>query len=147
MSDRIERSIFIAAPLDKVWAAISDYREFGSWFGVMLDQPFVAGQSSTGHMSFNDRKFDWNADVVAVEPPKRLAFRWRPFAIDPDVDYSAEPKTLVEFTLAEQDGGTELTVVESGFNAIPASRRDEAFRMNSKGWSAQVENVRRHAEA
>lgn len=142
MSDRIERSMFIAAPLAKVWTAISDHREFGHWFGVTLDQPFVAGQPSTGHMSFKDRKFDWNADIVAIEPPHRFAYRWHPYALDPAVDYSAEPTTLVEFTLAERDGGTELSVVESGFDAIPAHRRDEAFRMNGNGWTKQVENVR-----
>lgn len=146
MTDIIERRIFIAAPLARVWTAISDYRQFSIWFGVALDQPFVAGQPSTGHMSFRDRRFDWNADVVTVEPPYRFAFRWHPYALDPEVDYSAEPTTLVEFTLAEQGDGTELTVVESGFDALPASRRDEAFRMNGNGWTAQVDNVRRHVE-
>ena len=146
MSDTIERTTFIAAPLDKVWSAISDYRQFGQWFGVTLYQPFVAGEASTGHMQFNGRRFDWTADVVSVEPPHRLAFRWHPYAIDPDKDYSAEPTTLVEFSLAGRDDGTELTVVESGFNALPANRRDEAFRMNGMGWSKQVENVRDYVE-
>ena len=146
MSNIIERKIAIDAPLAKVWAAISDYRQFGNWFGVTLDQPFVAGQASTGHMSFNDRKFDWNADVVTVEPPHRFSFRWHPYALDPEVDYSAEPKTLVEFTLVEDGEGTELTVVESGFDALPASRRDEAFRMNGNGWTKQVENVRDYVQ-
>ncbi|MEO7815028.1 MAG: SRPBCC family protein [Sphingomicrobium sp.] len=89
MSNTIERTIFIAAPLDKVWTAISDYRQFGSWFGVTLDQPFVAGEPSTGHLSFKDRKFDWNAEIVTIEGPHRFAFRWHPYAVDPEVDYSA----------------------------------------------------------
>ena len=147
MSDRIEKSIAINAPIERVWRALSDHREFGTWFKVVLDQPFVAGQPSTGHMLFRDRKIAWNADVVAVEPPHRLAFRWRPYAIDPEVDYSAEPKTLVEFTLTNNGDATRLTVVETGFDAIPEHRRAEAFRMNDQGWAKQVENVRDYVEA
>ena len=146
MSNTIEKSVIINAPIDRVWRAISDHREFGEWFGVALDQPFVAGAASTGQIHFRDRKFEWNADIVAIEPPHRLSFRWRPYAIDPDVDYSAEPKTLVEFMLEADGEATRLTVIESGFDAIPAHRRDEAYRMNSQGWAAQVENVRKHVE-
>ena len=147
MSDRIEKTVTIKAPLDRVWRAISDHSEFGTWFKVVLDQPFVAGQPSTGHMTFRDRKIAWNADVVTLEPPHRFAFRWRPYAIDPNVDYSAEPKTLVEFTLTPEGDATRLTVVETGFDAIPEHRRAEAYRMNDQGWAKQVENVRDHVEA
>lgn len=145
-SDSITKTIAINAPLERVWRAISDHREFGEWFKVTLDQPFVAGQPSTGHISFRGNQIAWNADVVAIEPPHRLAFRWRPYAIDPEVDYSAEPKTLVEFTLAKDGAGTGLTVVETGFDAIPAHRRAEAYRMNDQGWGKQVENVRDYVE-
>jgi uncharacterized protein YndB with AHSA1/START domain len=145
MSDVIRKSTLIEAPIDRVWRALSDYREFGEWFNVALDQPFEAGKPSTGHMTHPGYEhIKWNAEVVAIEPPRRLAFRWHPYAIDPAVDYSSEPTTLVEFTLSERDGGTEVQVVETGFDALPASRRDEAFRMNDHGWEQQMVNIRDH---
>jgi uncharacterized protein YndB with AHSA1/START domain len=81
-------------------------------------------------------------DVVQAET--RFSFRWHPYAVEPGVDYSGEPTTLVVFTLEEVDGGTLLTVIESGFDRIPASRRIKAFEMNSKGWAAQMDNVKRY---
>ncbi len=147
MSDIIEKSIVINAPVERVWHAISDYREFGEWFRVALDQPFVAGQPSTGHITYPGYEHcRWNADVVAVEAPRLLSFRAHPHAVDPNVDYSAEPKTLVEFTLEAEGEATRLTVVESGFDSIPEHRRAEAFRMNDHGWTLQVENVRAYIE-
>ena len=141
--DKIEQNISLSAPIDRVWRAVSDHREFGTWFKVMLDQPFVAGQRSTGHMTNKGYEHvRWNASVDAVEPPHRLAFRWHPYAIEPGRDYSNEPTTLVEFMLEPDGDGTRLRVVESGFDALPDSRRDEAFRMNSNGWVKQVENIR-----
>ena len=145
MSDVIRKSTLVSAPIDRVWRAISDHREFGEWFRVALDQPFEAGKPSTGHMTYPGYEhIKWNAEIVAVEPPRRLAFRWHPYAIDPDFDYSNEPTTLVEFTLTERDGDTEVEVVESGFDALPVGRRDEAFRMNSGGWEQQMANIRDH---
>ena len=145
MTDKITQSTHIPAPIDRVWRAISDHKEFGEWFRVALDQPFEAGKTSTGRITIPG--FDhvqWNAEVVTVEPPRRLAFRWHPYAIDPNVDYSNEPATLVEFSLSERDGGTDVEVVETGFDALPPHRRDEAFRMNSQGWEAQMNNVRQY---
>jgi uncharacterized protein YndB with AHSA1/START domain len=147
MSDVIRKSTHVKAPIDRVWRAISDHREFGTWFKVALDQPFEPGKPSTGHITHPGYEhIKWTADVVAVEPPRRLAFRWHPYAIDPSIDYSNEPTTLVELTLSERDGGTDVEVVESGFDAIPAHRRDEAFRMNSGGWEQQMTNVRTYVE-
>lgn len=147
MSDRIEQTVRLDAPIERVWRAISDHKEFGQWFRVALDQPFEVGKPSTGHITYPGYEhLKWNAEVVMMEPPRRLAFRWHPYAIDPDFDYSGEPTTLVEFTLREADGGTELKVVESGFDALPESRRDEAFRSNSGGWEEQVNNIRKHVE-
>ena len=145
MPDVIRASTHIEAPIERVWRAIADHREFGAWFKVALDQPFEAGKHSTGHMTIAGYEhLRWTADVVAVEPPHRLAFRWHPFAIDPNVDYSNEPTTLVEFRLTGRDGGTDVEVVESGFDALPEHRRDEAFRMNSQGWEQQMVNIRHH---
>jgi len=84
--------------------------------------------------------------VEAMEAERRFAYRWHPYAVDPKVDYSGEPMTLVEFRLDDVPGGTKLSVVESGFDQLPAHRRDEAFRMNDAGWKAQLENVRKYVE-
>lgn len=147
MSDRIIENTHLAAPIHRVWRAISDYREFGEWFQVALDQPFEVGQPSTGHFTYPGfEEMAWTVEVVAVEPPHRLAFRWHPHAVDPAVDYSGEPTTLVEFLLREAGGGTEVEVVESGFDAIPAHRRDEAFRMNSGGWAEQMKFLHDYVE-
>jgi uncharacterized protein YndB with AHSA1/START domain len=147
MADAICKSTHIDAPIDRVWRAVSDHRQFGAWFKVALDQPFEAGQPSTGHFTYPGfEHMAWTAQVVAVEPPHRLAFRWHPYALDPKVDYSGEPTTLVEFLLREADGGTEVEVAESGFDSIPAHRRDEAYRMNSNGWEEQMKFLRDYVE-
>ena len=155
-TDRIEKQVVLRAPMDRVWRAISDSQEFGRWFGVRIDGPFVAGASVTATIIGTTvdeevaelqrphvgAKATWQ--VVAVEPPRRLAYRWHPFAVDPDVDYAGEPTTLVEFTLSPTTDGVLLTIVESGFDAIPAARRSAAFEANSGGWAKQVELVRKY---
>lgn len=147
MTDSIETETRIAAPIDTVWQAIGDHRRFGQWFKVALDQPFEAGKPSTGHMTNPGyTHVRWTAEVVAVEPPHRLAFRWHPYAIEQGRDYSNEPMTLVDIMLEPDGDGTMVRVVESGFDALPASRRDEAFRMNASGWEAQMKNVRAYVE-
>jgi uncharacterized protein YndB with AHSA1/START domain len=147
MTDRIEKSIHIAAPVDRVWRALTDHEEFGAWFRVKLDGPFAVGKPSRGHITYPGYEhLKWEARVVAMEPSSLFAFTWHPYAVDPDRDYSGEPPTRVEFRLAPAGDGTRLTVTESGFDAIPAERRDEALRMNEGGWEEQVKNVKAHAE-
>jgi uncharacterized protein YndB with AHSA1/START domain len=146
-SDRIEKEIVIKAPRARVWSALTDAAEFGKWFGVNLEGPFVAGKPVRGRIT--TKGYDHLVMQVVVEkivPQELFSYRWHPNAVDPNADYSKEPSTLVEFRLAEGPEGTTLTVVESGFDEIPAARRDEAFRMNSAGWAIQVENVKRHVE-
>lgn len=146
-TDRIERSIEIKAPRARVWQALADAREFGSWFGVKLqDQAFIPGQTVRGHITHPGYEhLQFEARIESIEPESVLSFHWHPYAIDPAVDYSQETPTLVTFTLQDgANGGTLLTVVESGFDAVPAERRQEAFRMNSGGWDAQVGNIARH---
>lgn len=154
--DRIEKKVLLRAPLDRVWRAISDAEEFGRWFGMRFDGPFVAGTSITGvitptsvdeAVAESQRPYAGKSDtwqIVAVEPQRRLAFRWHPFGVESGVDYSAEPTTLVEFTLTETADGVALSIVESGFSAIPAGRRASAFEANSEGWAAQTELVRKY---
>lgn len=147
MPDRIEKSIAIAAPVERVWRALTDHEEFGAWFRVKLEGPFVPGEMSRGRITYPGYEhLQWEAQVVAMEAPRLFAFTWHPYAVDPDKDYSAEPPTRVEFRLEPAGEGTTLTVVESGFDSIPAERREEALRMNTGGWETQVENVKAHAE-
>ena len=147
MTDRIEKSIAIAAPVEKVWRALTDHEEFGAWFRVKLDGPFVPGEVSTGRMTYPGYEhLKWEARVVAMEAPHLVAFTWHPYAVDPDKDYSGDPQTRVEFRLEPAGEGTNLIVVESGFDALPAGRRDEALRMNTGGWEEQVKTVKAHAE-
>jgi uncharacterized protein YndB with AHSA1/START domain len=144
-SDRITQSVVIQAPRARVWRALTDHEEFGAWFRVKLDGPFVPGKPSTGRITHPGYEHvRWEAIVERIEPQALFSFRWRPYAIDPKVDYSAEPRTLVEFQLEDAPGGTKLTVTESGFDGIPAHRRDEAFRMNNQGWAAQMTNIKAH---
>lgn len=155
-SDRIEKEVLLRAPLERVWRAVSDADEFGQWFGVRFDGPFVAGTAVTGVMTptavdadvarqqeaFAGTASPWY--IEAVEPPRRLAFRWHPYLIDEHADLANEPTTLVELTLAETPEGVLLRIVESGFDRIPADRRAAAFRENSQGWATQTQLVRRY---
>jgi uncharacterized protein YndB with AHSA1/START domain len=144
-TDRIERRIELKASVSRVWRALTDYREFGSWFGVSLEAPFVAGQKARGRITHPGYEhLTWEVDVKKMETERLLAFTWHPYAVDPKLDYSDEIPTLVEFKLEATAGGTLLTLVESGFDQVPASRRLEAFRMNEGGWTAQIKNIEKH---
>ena len=145
MSDRIEKTVELKAPVSRVWRALTDHHEFGKWFRVQLDGPFVPGQVSRGHITHPGYEhLRWEAVVVKMEPERLFSFSWHPYAIDPNEDYSAEPPTLVEFTLEKTATGTLLRIVESGFDKLPSWRRDEAFRVNDKGWGIQLENIAQH---
>jgi uncharacterized protein YndB with AHSA1/START domain len=145
-TDRIERSILIEAPVARVWHALADADTFGSWFGVKFDGVgFTPGQRAVGSITYPGYEYlKFDVQVERVEPERLLSWRWHPAPLERGRDYSGEPSTLVEFTLREVDGGTMLTVVESGFDQIPPERRMEAFRINSGGWDEQVKNVRKH---
>lgn len=145
MDDRIEKRIELKAPVSRVWRAITDHREFGQWFKVDIDGPFVAGEASRGHITHPGYEHvKWQATVKEMQPERLFSFTWHPYGIDPDVDYTVEAPTLVEFTLEPIPTGTLLVVTESGFANVPAHRRDEAFRMNDKGWTGQLRNIEKH---
>ena len=147
MSDRIEKEIEIKAPVERVWRALTDYREFGEWFRVKLDAPFAVGETSSGYITWPGYEhLKWEAVVQKVEPEKLFSFTWHPYAVDPKMDYSQEPQTLVEFRLEKTKQGTLLTVTESGFDKIPADRRAEAFRRNEGGWTEQMKNIQAHVD-
>ena len=144
-NDRIEKQIFLKAPRARVWSAIAESGQFGAWFGVKFDGDFKPGARMEGRMTiknFEGRRMEIVID--RVEPQTLFSYRWHPYAIDEHMDYSKEPMTLVEFHLDERDGGTRLTVIESGFDSVPAARRAEALRMNTHGWAAQLQNIERH---
>lgn len=147
MSDRIEKSIELKAPVSRVWRALTDHDEFGTWFRVKLEGPFKPGTPSRGQITHPGYEHvRWEAVVQKMEPETLFSFTWHPYAIDPKKDYSGEAPTLVEFTLTKTTTGTLLKVVESGFDKIPAERRAEAFRMDEGGWEAQMRNIKKHVE-
>ncbi len=168
MPDRIEKQLILRTSVQRVWQALTDIDEFRLWFGVRLDQPFAPGQTVTGTF---EHPIDEGAllryqqsigidprpvrppspnmvfcTVERMEAPRYFSFRWIPYGIDADCDPEHEPTTLVEFTLEAVDEGTRLTVTESGFEHVPAHRRERAFRMNDGGWAAQVDNIKRYVE-
>jgi uncharacterized protein YndB with AHSA1/START domain len=146
-TDRIEKHIVLKAPRARVFRALTDAAEFGQWFRVKLQGQFTVGERIRGNITHPGYEhLTMEVLVERVEPEHAFAFRWHPYAVDPQVDYASEPMTLVEFHLTDVPEGTALSVVESGFDRIPASRRDEAFRMNASGWAAQLVNIQRHVE-
>src|SRR6201998_3338452 len=144
-NDRIEKRIELKAPISRVWRALTDYREFGQWFRVKLDGPFVPGEVSRGHITYPGYEhLKWEAVVQKMEPERLFSFTWHPYAVDPQKDYSKETPTLVEFRLKKTPTGTLLLLTESGFDKIPSDRRLEAFRMNDGGWREQMKNIEKY---
>jgi uncharacterized protein YndB with AHSA1/START domain len=146
MDNRIEKRIELKAPVSRVWRALTDYREFGDWFRVKLDGPFVPGQVSRGQITYPGYEhIKWEAVVQKMEPERLFSFTWpHPRTLDKagaPADYSGEPSTLVEFRLEKTASGTLLVLTESGFDQLPGDRRLEAFRRNEGGWTKQMENV------
>ncbi|HWU91308.1 MAG TPA: SRPBCC family protein [Kofleriaceae bacterium] len=152
-ADRIEKIVTLRAPRERVWQALTDAKKFGAWFGAELDGPFVAGQRVTGRIvptkvdpetakhqePYRGLQVEWW--IERIEPMTVFSFQWHPFAIEPGVDYSAEPTTLVEFELGDASGGTSLRITESGFDRIPLERRARAFAANEGGWAKQTELI------
>jgi uncharacterized protein YndB with AHSA1/START domain len=147
-TDRIEKEIVLRAPRSRVWRALTNVEEFGAWFGVKLEGAIAPGARVHGQITMPDHgPVTFEMSIERVDPESRMSYRWHPYAIESGVDYSSEPTTLVEFQLEEVAGGTQLTVVESGFDRIPAARRAEAFHMNDAGWAEQVENIARYVSS
>jgi len=167
-SDRVEKQVTLQAPLSRVWEKIVNAQEFGRWFGVDLDGDFEVGKPITGRFKggFDEAMIIEHQKKLGLEPtgirlpepgfvfctPEKIdpeeyfSFRWIPYGIDADIDPATEPTTLVEFRLSKIADGTLLTITESGFDRVPAHRRERAFRMNESGWSGQAENIRKYVE-
>jgi uncharacterized protein YndB with AHSA1/START domain len=147
-SSRIERSIPITAPRERVWRALTNAEEFGAWFGADLSgQSFSPGVRTRGPMTMPGCEgLFFDAVTERIEPQELLSFHWHPYSGEPVPDYTGEEPTLVTFTLKDGPGkGVLLTVVESGFDKVPAHRRRKAFEMHEEGWAFQLPNVARHA--
>ena len=140
--DRIEKRIELAAPVSRVWRALTDHREFGEWFRVKLEGPFIPGHEARGQITWPGYEHVvWKAVVQKIEPESLFSFTWHPYSVDPSIDYSVEPSTLVEFRLEPTATGTLLLLTESGFDKIPEARRAEAFLRNDGGWTQQMKNI------
>ena len=148
-TDRIEKNVVLKAPRSRVWRALANPEEFGAWFGVKLGaKAFAPGLRVQGQITVPGYEHVvMDITVERVDPEHLFSYRWHPYAVEPGVDYSSEPTTLVELRLEEVAAGTQLTVVESGFDQIPLARRAEAFRMNDGGWAEQIKNIERHVAA
>ena len=144
-SDRIEKKIHLRATRSRVWRALTNAEEFGAWFRATLDGPFVEGATVRGKITYPGYEhLTMEVRVERIQPEQYFAYRWHPYPMDLTIDYSKEPTTLVEFRLEEVEGGTRLTTVESGFDRLPAARRDEAFRMNDGGWTSQLKRIEKY---
>lgn len=142
MKTTIEKSIILNASISKVWNALTDYRKFGEWFQVNIEEPFVEGKAAHGQITYPGYEHvKWNAVIKKLDPEHYFAFTWHPYAVDVNKDYTNETPTLVEFKLQELSDGTLLTVIESGFDKLPKDRYAEAFRMNESGWGEQIKNI------
>ena len=145
--DRIQKVVDMAAPVSRVWRAITDHEEFGKWFRVRLDGPFEVGVTTTGNITYpgyEDMK--WVSTTEKLEPERLFVFSWPPSAVDPETEYGDEAKVLVEFRLEPTDGGTRLTITESGFQHFPDAKRLEVLRSNEEGWNIQAKNVTAHVQ-
>jgi uncharacterized protein YndB with AHSA1/START domain len=155
-TDKIEKRIVLKANLKRVWRAISEPEQFGAWFGVALDTPFVAGEEAVGRIAPTTADPDvarlqepyagtpWRIRVERIEPMRLFSFRWHPYAIVPAYDYAQEPMTLVTFALEEVAGGVLLTITETGFDRLPLARRAEALESNAGGWEHQTRLIEKH---
>jgi uncharacterized protein YndB with AHSA1/START domain len=149
MQDRIEKVVELAAPVARVWRALTDHREFGTWFRADIETPFVLGEVARGVTTYPGYEgMRWEAIVVAIEPERTFAFEWCPYEHDDYRDFASAPKTRVEFRLEPTQKGTRLVITESGFDRIPDDkRRIDALRSNTEGWDIQARNIAIHVES
>jgi uncharacterized protein YndB with AHSA1/START domain len=152
-SDQIQKKILLHAPLKRIWSALADSKEFGAWFGMKFDGPFTPGAHLRGtivptkvnaEVAKAQQKYEGmpvEITIEKMEPERLFSFRWHPYAIEQDVDYSVEPTTLIEFLLQETKDGVMLTVTESGFDQIPLARRVKAFTANEQGWGMALKVI------
>jgi len=145
MHRHIRKQIDLQVPVSRTWRALTDSREFGAWFGVKLDNPFSVGQLASGRLTdAGNEHIKFEAIVTQISPEHHFSYTWHPYSIDPNVDYSKEHPTLVEFKLEKTATGCRLEVSETGFDKIPVLRRDEAFKMHEQGWAEQMKRIAKY---
>ncbi len=145
--DRIEKVVELAAPVSRVWRALTDHEEFGTWFRVRLDGPFKVGETTTGNITLPGyESMQWVSVTEELEHESSFVFSWPPSTVDPETDYGADAKVRVEFRLEPTDHGTRLTITETGFQVFPEAKRLEVLRSNVEGWNAQAKNIAAHVE-
>lgn len=143
--DKIEKVVELAAPVSRVWRALTDHEEFGQWFHVRLDGPFKVGDTTTGNITYPGYEhMQWESVTERMEYERLFAFSWPPSSVDPDTTYEDDAKVLVEFRLEPVDTGTRLTITETGFLQFPESKRLEVLRSNTEGWNIQAKNIADH---
>jgi uncharacterized protein YndB with AHSA1/START domain len=155
-TDQIEKKVLLRAPRERVWRALSDSTEFGTWFGMRFNGPFAPGATMRGvivpttvnaEVASAQKPYEGTAFEITIEqmePERLFSFRWHPGAVERGIDYSVEPTTLVVFVLEEAPEGIMLTITESGFDRIPPARRAKAFAQNEQGWSMVVKLIEEH---
>jgi uncharacterized protein YndB with AHSA1/START domain len=155
-TDRIEKTILLKAPLERVWRALSDSKEFGGWFGMRFNTPFAPGANmkavivpttvnqEVAEMQKPYEGIAFEIKIEQMQPERLFSFRWHPGAVEPGIDYASEPTTLVVFTLEKVPEGVQLTVTESGFDQIPLARRAKAFSANQGGWTLVIKLFEEH---
>lgn len=147
MEDRIEKTVDLKAPVARVWRALTDHKEFGAWFRVALEKPFVVGEKTEGNITYEGYEhMRLEAMVKTMDTNKLFAYSWCPVEDDDGNGLLGGPETLVEFKLEEIDSGTRLTIIESGFSVLPDEQSDKAMRQNSEGWEIQTQNIAAHVE-
>lgn len=147
MENQIVKTKRLKAPISRVWRALTDHKEFGEWFGVNFESAFKPGKETAGQLTISGLEhITLSIRIMKMDPKTLFSYTWHPYAVDPNYDYSQETPTHVTFQLEDRGGETDITVTESGFENVPADRRVEAFRMNTKGWEGQMENIKRYVE-
>jgi len=144
-SDSIEKIVELKAPVSRVWKALTDHEEFGTWFRVKLDGPFEVGKTTKGAITYPGHEgVPWESVTERMEPERLFAFSWPPSAVDPDTEYAEDAKVMVEFHLEPSDEGTRLTIKEWGFAQFPDSKRLDVLRSNQQGWDIQAKHIVDH---
>lgn len=147
-TNRIDRTIDVNAPPDRVWRALTTAADLATWFHVRIEGEIAPGSEvwmTSTSPGYEGQRF--LVRVTEMTPPRRFAWQWHPGAVDPAIDYSKEPWTTVTFTLEPSGGGTRLSVSETGFNEISVARRAKVFADNSGGWTEVIVWIQQHADA
>jgi uncharacterized protein YndB with AHSA1/START domain len=145
---RIDRSIEIKAPPERVWKALTTAEELSAWFQVSIEGEIAPGKEVwMTSMHPEHRGVRFQVRFVEMTPPARFVWQWHPGAVDPAIDYWKEPSTTVTFTLEPAGAGTRLSVAETGFDAISLERRAKVYQDNSQGWATVVTWIQKYVEA